>query len=57
MGKDPEYCRLRVRQIKKIYQQNTLIPILNSKARGVVTNIVAQSNGARAIANILVAWI
>jgi hypothetical protein len=56
MGKDPEYCRLRVGGVHRIYWHNTLIFGFSRKTRGIVTNIIAQSDGAGAIAKILMAW-
>jgi len=57
MGKDPGDCRARVGQMKKTYRHNTLTSDLNLKARRVVTNIIPQSDGISAIAEILMAWI
>jgi len=57
MGKDPKYCRLRVGEVHKIYWHNTLIFGLIRQTRRIVTNIIAQSDGACAIAKILMAWI
>jgi hypothetical protein len=43
--------------MKKTYRHNTLTSDLNLKARRVVTNIIPQSDGISAIAEILMAWI
>jgi hypothetical protein len=57
MGKEPECYRLRVGQMRKIYRHNTLIFGLSCKTRRIVTNIIAQSDGTGAAANVLMAWI
>ena len=57
MGKDPEYCRLRVGEVSRIYWHITLIFGLSRQTRRIVTNIIAQSDGAGAIAKILMTWI
>ena len=57
MGKEPEYCRRRVGEMRKIYRHNTLIFGLSCETRRIVTNIIAQSDGTGAAANILMAWI
>ena len=57
MGKESEYCRRRVGEMRKIYRHNTLIFGLSCETRRIVTNIIAQSDGTGAVANVLMAWI
>ena len=57
MGKDPEYCRLRVGEVHRIYWHKTLIFGLILKTRRIVTNIIPYSEGTGAVANVFMAGI
>ena len=57
MGKEAEYCRFHFGQVRKIYRHNTLEFGLGRETRRIVTNIIAQSDGTGAVADVLMAWI
>jgi hypothetical protein len=57
MNKALGYCRLRFGKMEKHYRHKTLISGLKQKARRVVTDIIAHSDGTGTIANILMEWI